>query len=112
MLRDKALVVIKNNTSTPKMYFNPVSCHLMFFSHKIKLKTTCSASSQIIDAFENKISYESGWWWLFCFLHLNYLFKQCWRIYSQSMSFAIVKANISTVWQKKRSFDIMGQKQD
>ena len=42
------------------MYFNPVSCHLMFFSHKIKCnieppsKTTSSTSSQITGAVEAK----------------------------------------------------------
>ena len=66
------------------MYFNPVSCHLMSFSHKIKCdlepssKATCSASSEITGVLKNKISYESIQMWFFCFLHLNCLFKRRW----------------------------------
>ena len=100
-------VVIKNNASNPEiwnnkvMYFNPVSCHLMFFSHKIKCnieppsKTTSSTSFKITGVLENKTSYGSSMRWFFSFLHLNCWFKQRWEIYSQFMSFAIVKANIS-----------------
>ena len=59
-------------------------------------RTTCSASSQITGAFENKISYGYSWRWFFKFLHLICWFKQPWGIHSQFMSFTIVK-----VCQKK-----------